>query len=91
MSPELAPALRVLLRISLCGAACGHAGVTPDHTPAASVAAHPSPYLNECDRLRFVTLSEGFQHRNRVADALISHWTLVGGSGSIFSIHAWRR
>ena len=51
------------------------------------MADHPSPDLNEGDRLRFVPTSEGFQRRNRLADALLSHWTLVAGSGSWLEAH----
>jgi len=46
------------------------------------VADRPSPDLNQRDRLRFVPASEGFQRRNRLADALLNHWTVVAGSGS---------
>ncbi|MFM8524201.1 MAG: hypothetical protein ACKOCM_01030 [Cyanobacteriota bacterium] len=51
------------------------------------MADHPSPDLNEGDRLRFVPASEGFQRRTRLADALLSHWTLVAGSGSWLEAH----
>ncbi|MFM7550456.1 MAG: LuxR C-terminal-related transcriptional regulator [Cyanobacteriota bacterium] len=51
------------------------------------MADHPSPDLNEGDRLRFVPASEGFQRRNRLADALLSHWTLVAGGGSWLEAH----
>lgn len=49
--------------------------------------AEASHDLGADDRLRFVPLSEGFLRRNRLADALLSQFTIVGGTGSWLEAH----
>jgi hypothetical protein len=49
------------------------------------VVAHPSdhqPVALAEDRPRFVPRSEGFQRRNRLADALLAQFRIVVGTGS---------
>lgn len=61
-------------------------------TAADPVAEPPdSADVSQGEPLRFVPLSEGFQRRNGVADALLSHWTLVGGTGSWLEAHLMAR